>query len=202
MRVPEEYVSLRKKLYENRMKESELYGKEMEIQNRIAELWRQLDIEEKKMAPIKMEIIAVKEDNARLKLKMTPLDYALLRLKEEVHGPVFNIFPDFSTLKRKVTVCGYPFKGHQNNYQWKHSNSISFNHSKDIGFYDIDTERGQSGSPVYFTDNKSNCYVVGIHKGISVSRQYNTCTMLTSLVLNKLNGWAQDMGLFSIIPER
>ena len=63
-----------------------------------------------------------------------------------------------------------------------------------IGYYDIDTEGGQSGSPVYFTQKDENgslhCHVVGIHKGVSCSllkakldqqqkSKYNVCSLLT-----------------------
>ena len=51
------------------------------------------------------------------------------------------------------------------------------------GVYDIDTMKGQSGSPVYFTQrdkiDQLSCYVVGLHKGYDPRLRKNVCTLLT-----------------------
>jgi len=39
---------------------------------------------------------------------------------------------------------------------------------EEIGHYKIDTNPGNSGSPVYFMDN-DRCFVIGIHKGVGGS---------------------------------
>jgi V8-like Glu-specific endopeptidase len=54
--------------------------------------------------------------------------------------------------------------------------------SKDIiyknnaAFYDIDTDGGQSGSPVFV---KNNLKLIGIHKGHQKSMNKNICTLFT-----------------------
>lgn len=59
-----------------------------------------------------------------------------------------------------VTVCGYSKNSGQ---------AMIFYHSNKLiksplgGLYDIDTESGQSGSPVFTENDKTE--VVGIHKG-------------------------------------
>jgi len=74
-----------------------------------------------------------------------------------------EIIPPDSSLKRIVTVCGYPKNKKR---QYKHSNKLLIH--EHIGHYDIDTAKGQSGSPIYFLQREMDyvhCYVVGIHKG-------------------------------------
>ena len=54
--------------------------------------------------------------------------------------------PEFREEKKNVFVCGYG-----EDYQILHSNPLTFR--DDGGRYDIDTEAGQSGSPVYFLED-------------------------------------------------
>jgi V8-like Glu-specific endopeptidase len=44
-------------------------------------------------------------------------------------------------------------------------------------FYDIDTTPGQSGSPVYVSEEKNR--LVGIHKGYKSKESLNCATMIT-----------------------
>ena len=46
-----------------------------------------------------------------------------------------------------------------------------------IGFYDIDTVRGQGGCPVYLSSNKSQ--VIGIHSGYHAKSRLNICCPIT-----------------------
>ena len=71
------------------------------------------------------------------------------------------LIPNFSQKGRDVSVCGYG-----QNYQVIHSNPLLF--KEDGGRYDIDTEAGQSGAPVFFMEGvreKEECHLVGLHKG-------------------------------------
>ena len=71
------------------------------------------------------------------------------------------LIPNFSQKDRDVSVCGYG-----EDYQIIHSNPLLF--KEDGGRYDIDTEAGQSGAPVFFMEGvgeKEECHLVGLHKG-------------------------------------
>ena len=59
-----------------------------------------------------------------------------------------------------------------------HSNNLQF--SEYGGRYDIDTDEGQSGSPVYFMGEANKvAHVVGIHKGFDKKGKLNICTLLS-----------------------
>jgi len=86
----------------------------------------------------------------------------LLLLSEPIKRKKYPLLiPNFSQKGRDVSVCGYG-----QNYQVIHSNPLLF--KEDGGRYDIDTEAGQSGAPVFFMEGvreKEECHLVGLHKG-------------------------------------
>jgi len=109
-----------------------------------------------------------------------------------------EITPPGSSLKRKMTVCGYPLSTLK---QHKHSNKLLID--EHIGHYDIDTEKGQSGSPIYFLKRELNsvhCFVVGIHKGSDDSFlqsltqsnndiEHNIGVLITKRVVEQIDQW-------------
>lgn len=86
----------------------------------------------------------------------------------------------------KVTLAGYPGNETQNNKLYKHSGTASFENDDYIFSYTIDTEGGQSGSPLYLKQNGKFC-VVGIHiLGNSAAKQ-NYGRRITNAILQLVN---------------
>jgi len=68
-----------------------------------------------------------------------------------------------------------------------HSNFLQY--SQRGGRYDIDTNPGMSGSPVYFMEKvgeREVAHVVGIHKGFDNIARLNICTLITQEMISKL----------------
>lgn len=67
------------------------------------------------------------------------------------------------------------------------------------GAYNIDTEKGQSGSPVFFmsipkghrSELKKQTYVVGVHKGCDLNKNRNICTLISANVVKDLDEWSR-----------
>jgi len=55
---------------------------------------------------------------------------------------------------------------------------------KNGGEYDIYTEPGQSGSPVFFESEKLE--IVGIHKGYQTQKNINICTLISQEMIQEL----------------
>ena len=62
-------------------------------------------------------------------------------------------------------------------------------------YYNIDTNGGQSGCPVYMSGDNSQ--LVGIHKGYNPKRHLNFATMITESVIIVLKVWIEEMGIIS-----
>lgn len=60
--------------------------------------------------------------------------------------------PNFKRANQNVIVCGYYEEGKGSFYQIYHSGELKFKEKNGGGYYDIDTMRGQSGSPVYYVE--------------------------------------------------
>ena len=56
-------------------------------------------------------------------------------------------------------------------------------------YYDIDTNGGQSGCPVYIPGDKNK--VVGIHKAYDPLKKLNVATMITKSVMAVLKVWIE-----------
>jgi V8-like Glu-specific endopeptidase len=95
-----------------------------------------------------------------------------------------------------VTVCGYKETAMEVYHQMTHSNHLQYFHHG--GRYDIDTDEGQSGSPVYYMGKVGEgmvAHVVGIHKGYDRIGKLNICTLITEEVISRLGEWMVEMGL-------
>lgn len=96
----------------------------------------------------------------------------------------------FSLLGRKVNLSGYP-AGSNNpenkpfGYQWWHARVIKFVTSRRL-IYNIDTQGGQSGSPVWRLINGKR-YAVGIHTNGSTAG--NSATRIVKPVFNNIKKW-------------
>ena len=75
-------------------------------------------------------------------------------------------------------MAGYFQDNYDKIHQITHSNSLP--HPRDGGItYAIDTEPGQSGSPVYIKI-KDDVQLVGIHKAYSTRDKLNTAVFITA----------------------
>jgi len=88
--------------------------------------------------------------------------------------------------KMKINVTGYPAESRFSMHQYSmdgHANEIKRSHTKELNghiltYKDLDTTKGQSGSPV-MSDNK----IVGVHAGCSHKDKVNVATFITSHML-------------------
>jgi V8-like Glu-specific endopeptidase len=70
-----------------------------------------------------------------------------------------------------------------------HSNTVNPLSISNGGiFYDIDTQAGQSGCPVYSL--KDNSKLVAIHKAFNPLKRLNFGTLITESVISVLKSWA------------
>ncbi|MBA3314027.1 MAG: hypothetical protein H0T47_12180 [Planctomycetaceae bacterium] len=85
------------------------------------------------------------------------------------------------------TGSPYPY-GHQ----WKHARKCVGVDTRTL-FYDVDTSKGQSGSPVWIKLKKTGeRFVVGVHTSYDGVRRVNTCTRINSDVAAQIERWQQE----------
>lgn len=101
----------------------------------------------------------------------------------------FGYYPDSNLSAQMVNISGYPIciAGEE---QMHHSNRICAVTDHKI-YYDVDTEGGQSGSPVWFyPSNDTTPVVVGVHSnGAGRSLNANSGVRITPLLVNKISEW-------------
>jgi V8-like Glu-specific endopeptidase len=64
-------------------------------------------------------------------------------------------------------------------------------------WYETNTSKGQSGSPVFYK-HENICYVVGIHVYGSQSSKRNQAIALTRSKLTKIHNWIREMSVPNI----
>ena len=117
------------------------------------------------------------DEALKLFLKSIKYDFALLKLEKPIKREKYPLLvPNFREEQKLVTVCGYG-----NDYQVSHSNPLML--EEEGGRYNIDTEEGQSGAPVFFIEDigaeEEVCHLVGVHKGYEKKANLNICTLIT-----------------------
>lgn len=93
-------------------------------------------------------------------------DVAAIILEEDVGTRLgyfsFGAYPDNVLNTQMINISGYPGTAFGEE-QWHHSNRVVDVLTRKI-YYDVDTEGGQSGSPIWiYENNESAPIVVGIH---------------------------------------
>lgn len=66
--------------------------------------------------------------------------------------------------------------------------------NKRVIFYNIDTDKGQSGSPVLVTNGKK-ARVIGIHKGYHTGMLFNLATRITPELVEQIETYASKIGI-------
>lgn len=119
----------------------------------------------------------------------TEEDWALVKLDSDVGSTTGYFGLSVSTngydlLQKNVSVTGYPSdKSDDCTGMWKGTGTVKTQTMYDIG-YTCDTNKGDSGAPVYLSNNK----VIAIHvRGISEYRDYNEGTKINSKVSSIIN---------------
>lgn len=101
----------------------------------------------------------------------------------------FGSYPESHLTAQMVNISGYPIcvVGEE---QMHHSNRICAVTDHKL-YYDVDTEGGQSGSPIWLYPNGSNTpVVVGVHSnGAGRSLNANSGVRITSLLADKIAEW-------------
>lgn len=126
-------------------------------------------------------------------------DYGAIHLDADLGTTVgtfaAGVFPDATLRNRLVNISGYPAPRGGGTEQYFHSNRVKGVTPKRV-FYDVDTQGGQSGSPVWtYEDGSTTPVVIGIHAyGLSdvpgsPNLQANAGTRLLPEVLDVIRGW-------------
>jgi V8-like Glu-specific endopeptidase len=94
-------------------------------------------------------------------------DYGAIHLADDLGSKVgtfaVGVMPDAALRNRLVNVSGYPAPRGNGADQYFHANRVKAVSNRRV-FYDIDTEGGQSGSPVWtYEDGNKTPIVIGIH---------------------------------------
>ncbi len=118
-------------------------------------------------------------------------DWALVKLNSDVGSTTGYFGLDISTngydlLQKNISVTGYPMdKSDGGVGMWKGTGTVKTQNMYEIG-YTCDTYKGDSGSPVYLSNNR----VVAIHvRGINPTNDYNEGTKINSKVSGLINLW-------------
>ena len=142
----------------------------------------------------KIEQSNSRDEKYRLFMESVKYDFALLKLEKNVQLSSFpTLCPDSEDAN--VTVCGFPSDVEGGLKQYSHSGRVKVDPKSGKGVYDdIDTRKGVSGSPVYYTAD-GECFVVGLHKGHDPRERQNVCTLLTTEAVLTLQKWMGEMSL-------
>lgn len=118
-------------------------------------------------------------------------DWAIIRLinplGEDTGKFILDTLDNSQIIGASIKLCGYPGDlGICEQFEM-----VGSIHAYDSGvlYYNMDSNDGQSGSPVFNINPNSNGeYVVyGIHQGNSVSMGYNRCVRITQNIINIVN---------------
>ena len=120
-------------------------------------------------------------------------DIGAIILSEDINPDIgsfsFGFYPEASLTSKFVNISGYPASG-AGEEQTHHANRICMVKDHKL-YYDIDTEGGQSGSPIWFyPDSNDTPVVIGIHSnGAGLSLHANSGVRITPLLANKISEW-------------
>ena len=101
----------------------------------------------------------------------------------------FGVYPDDLLKSHLINISGYPASVYGEE-QMHHANRIS-DATKHKLYYDIDTEGGQSGSPIWlYTQADSKPMVVGVHSyGAGHSNNANSGVRITQTLAEQIAKW-------------
>ena len=97
-----------------------------------------------------------------------------------------RVFSDNDLVRARVKIAGYPAFISPVGTQWWHGRRISPRISPDALRYNIDTTKGQSGSPAFITIGGQR-YVAGIHN-VDIGA-FNQAVRINSEVLSVIRDW-------------
>lgn len=117
-------------------------------------------------------------------------DYAVICLNEPVDiGETYFLIKnldDAALDNREVVVSGY--QGGTTQFFAKGKITLNSSSYPNLLLYQIDTDDGQSGGPVWF--NEGNEFVaIGIHTGTTRDEDYNVAIRINQQVENNINTW-------------
>jgi V8-like Glu-specific endopeptidase len=147
---------------------------------------------------------SIQASSARFRSNTT-LDFGVIILPRPFRSPT-----QFMRLQARsdarsatlVTLAGYPGDKPRGR-QWAHSKVIpSSGVTRDRLFYQIDTFRGQSGSPVWLLGNNGIRLILGVHSGGPTARlcsrpgapagRHNCAVRITCPVIDTILGWCRE----------
>lgn len=100
----------------------------------------------------------------------------------------FGAYPNSDLESQLINISGYPGSVYGEE-QMHHANRIS-NTTKYKLYYDIDTEGGQSGSPVWFYNDDNKAVVIGIHSnGAGYAISANSGVRITNSLAKQIAEW-------------
>jgi V8-like Glu-specific endopeptidase len=110
-------------------------------------------------------------------------------LDDKLGSFTFGFYPEHRLISQMVNISGYP-RCTAGEEQMHHSNRICDVTDHKL-YYDVDTEGGQSGSPIWFySDSELDPVVIGVHSnGAGKSLNANSGVRITSVLVDKIAEW-------------
>ncbi len=113
-------------------------------------------------------------------------------LPEELGHFAFSDMPDQKLNNQRVNTSGYPRNKGGGNQMWHGRDRICQVFLEEI-YYETDTEKGQSGAPVYLLQSDKTPLVVGIHAyGLRPNTGGNSATRINAQVFALLRHWVGE----------
>jgi len=115
-------------------------------------------------------------------------DYGAILLSDKTLYEKVGAFFRLNTLSSRPTLLNSGYPGDKNGDQWQCSGKVKEQTQFRI-YYMIDTEKGNSGSPVIVSDSAGD-YVVGIH---SYGKCPNFCIAINNKIMEQMDQWAKTV---------
>jgi V8-like Glu-specific endopeptidase len=131
-----------------------------------------------------------------IKEKSPEYDYGVILLEQPL-GPALSVFPVAALTDAQLdgltaNIAGYPSDRDLASRMYFHARTIAAVGARLVQ-YDIDTYRGQSGSPVWVVLPDGRRIAVAVHtNGRYPSLEFNSGTRITADVLGNLQQWMAE----------
>ena len=124
-------------------------------------------------------------------------DYGVINLAQNIGDETgylnYSAAYEYNIVGQNVTITGYPGDRSDGERMYTADGSVAFYDSWDtIGYTDIYTAPGMSGSPIYLTSGADENTVVGVHTYSAFYGFYNGGTLLTDEAVADIAEWAAD----------
>ena len=127
-----------------------------------------------------------------------PVDYSRRFIPQTGYFAI-RCLDDRKLARSRTNIVGYPVRTNPVGSQWWHGRRVLPDVGPQTFQYNVDTTRGQSGSPAFIYDG-THRFVVGIHN--VDAGPFNQAVRINQNVLKKIRQWKRDAEGFPINDSR